>query len=236
VIHDESVDRTTDGRGRVAALPLSRLRRLDAGSWFSPAFRGERIPTLEETLDCARGRCGLNLEIKVPSPGRRHSGRGASTSRSAGPLSDAVGWAEGPAGALKWIPRLVKAMAGALRRSRFGGPLIVSSFSIPALVSARVALPRVRLGLLASRPGSGLASIHRKVGLYSVHPHVRLAARPRFASAHALGLRVFVWPVNDATLLRRLLRLGADGLMTDDPALFEELRASGATRRRADRR
>src|SRR5258708_415698 len=67
VIHDDKVDRTTDGRGAVAQMTLDEIKQLDAGAWFSPRFRGERIPTLDEvfaaiTID---GRCALNIEIKA---------------------------------------------------------------------------------------------------------------------------------------------------------------------------
>jgi glycerophosphoryl diester phosphodiesterase len=64
VIHDDEVQRTTDGHGPVARLPIRQLRRLDAGRWFAPAFAGERIPTLREVLDWAGDRLRLNLEIK----------------------------------------------------------------------------------------------------------------------------------------------------------------------------
>lgn len=64
VIHDQTVDRTTDGRGPVAAHALEDLLRLDAGRWFGPAFAGERIPTLDEVLEVAGGRALLKLEIK----------------------------------------------------------------------------------------------------------------------------------------------------------------------------
>jgi glycerophosphoryl diester phosphodiesterase len=64
VIHDAAVDRTTDGTGAVASHTLARLRSLDAGSWFGPAFAGERIPTLEETLARYAGRAHLHVEIK----------------------------------------------------------------------------------------------------------------------------------------------------------------------------
>jgi len=64
VIHDDDVERTTDGRGQVAGLRLAELRRLDAGSWFSPRFAGEPVPTLEEVLTWAGDRLRLNLEIK----------------------------------------------------------------------------------------------------------------------------------------------------------------------------
>jgi glycerophosphoryl diester phosphodiesterase len=64
LLHDATLDRTTNGKGKVGSAPLSRLLRLDAGGWFSREFRGERIPTLEEALEWGRNRCGLNLEIK----------------------------------------------------------------------------------------------------------------------------------------------------------------------------
>ncbi len=64
VIHDEWVDRTTDGHGRVPELTLAELKKLDAGSWFAPNFAGERIPTLEEVLAWARDKTPLAIEIK----------------------------------------------------------------------------------------------------------------------------------------------------------------------------
>jgi len=216
VIHDETVERTTDGRGTVAALSLSALRRLDAGSWFGPRFRGERIPTLDETLDWARGRVGLNVELKggTPARGERRPARGAGArSPSSGPAT-ALG--EGP-------EALARAVARSLRRGRFRGLLIVSSFEARALILARAAMPRVRLGYLASRSTRELPPLQRSIGLFAFHPHHRIATAERIQAAHRRGLAVFVWPVNHLGLMRRLLRRGADGLMTDDPALFARL-------------
>lgn len=66
VIHDDAVNRTTNGRGRVGDLTWAELQRLDAGSWFDKRFRGERIPCLEELLALARPHeVRLLLEIKV---------------------------------------------------------------------------------------------------------------------------------------------------------------------------
>jgi|GEM_PF-5845842 len=64
VIHDTTVDRTTDGHGRVAEMTLEALRALDAGAWFGSAFVGERVPTLDELAAWARGRIRLNIELK----------------------------------------------------------------------------------------------------------------------------------------------------------------------------
>ncbi|WP_108668968.1 glycerophosphodiester phosphodiesterase [Peribacillus acanthi] len=65
VIHDETVDRTTDGTGQVKDLTLSQLKKLDAGSWFSKEFQSETIPTLKEILQLLQGtNILLNVEIK----------------------------------------------------------------------------------------------------------------------------------------------------------------------------
>jgi glycerophosphoryl diester phosphodiesterase len=64
VIHDSTVNRTTNGRGAVSGFRLEELRRLDAGSWFGVQFRGERIPTLPEVIQKVGDRCRLNIEVK----------------------------------------------------------------------------------------------------------------------------------------------------------------------------
>ncbi len=70
VIHDETLERTTDGHGPVSKRSAVELRRLDAGGWFAPAYRGEPIPTLEAVLDWAGDRLRLNIEIKSAAAGR----------------------------------------------------------------------------------------------------------------------------------------------------------------------
>ena len=66
VIHDDTVERTTDGKGEVAKLTLEELKRLDAGVKFKGgAIKGERIPTLDEVFEITGGKCGLNIELKA---------------------------------------------------------------------------------------------------------------------------------------------------------------------------
>jgi glycerophosphoryl diester phosphodiesterase len=65
VIHDETVDRTTNGRGAVANMTLAEIKRLDAGGRFGARFAGEQIPTLGEVFDALGDRCGLNIELKA---------------------------------------------------------------------------------------------------------------------------------------------------------------------------
>jgi glycerophosphoryl diester phosphodiesterase len=85
-LHDDTLERTTDGQGPVSSRTLEELRRLDAGSWFraspheaAPPFAGERIPTIEEILGLGREHeIGLHLELKATGPsGVEHAVVGA---------------------------------------------------------------------------------------------------------------------------------------------------------------
>jgi glycerophosphoryl diester phosphodiesterase len=67
VVHDGYVDRTTDGNGPVRSMTALDIAALDAGSWHSPEFIGERIPTLEQVLELTKGRARLNIELKSSS-------------------------------------------------------------------------------------------------------------------------------------------------------------------------
>ena len=81
LFHDDRLERTTDGRGAVAATTLAEIKRLDAGSWFGPAFRGEPVPTFDEALMlCAELGLGINVEIK---PCRRREAETAAVAMAA---------------------------------------------------------------------------------------------------------------------------------------------------------
>lgn len=67
VVHDDTIDRTTNGKGKVREMTLDQIRAYDAGSWFAPRFAGQRVPTLAEVIDLVRGRAGLNVELKTSS-------------------------------------------------------------------------------------------------------------------------------------------------------------------------
>lgn len=68
VIHDETVDRTTDGSGRVAEMTSTEIDLLDAGSWFGDNFVGQRVPRLSDFLDACIGKIGIYAEIKQADP------------------------------------------------------------------------------------------------------------------------------------------------------------------------
>lgn len=73
VCHDDTVDRTTDGKGRIREMTLEQIRRLDAGSWFDSQYTGERIPLLSEVLEWLPPEIGLNIELKDSADGSLES-------------------------------------------------------------------------------------------------------------------------------------------------------------------
>ncbi len=73
VLHDSTVRRTTNGSGAACGMTLQELKSLDAGSWYGPRFRGERVPTLREVMEMLPSHVGLNIEVKTdgdPRPDR----------------------------------------------------------------------------------------------------------------------------------------------------------------------
>jgi glycerophosphoryl diester phosphodiesterase len=109
-----------------------------------------------------------------------------------------------------------------LQRPGVRGRLLLSSFD-PALV-ARLDRSHVLRALISRRAGDAALRQAVRLGCAAWHPHVRLVTRRRVASAHAAGLRVHAWTVDDPTVARRLLGWGVDGLFTNDPARLKGLR------------
>ncbi|HEX2094664.1 MAG TPA: glycerophosphodiester phosphodiesterase [Longimicrobiaceae bacterium] len=195
VIHDATVDRTTDGSGPVAGLRLEEIRRLDAGYRFSPdggrtfPFRGGgvRISTLEEVL-LALPETRINVEIKDGRAQRR--------------VLETVH----DLGATR---RVLIAAGRRANRSRFAaypGPTSAAQEDVLAfwlhLRSRTVAL---------YRPPVDAFQVPERHGAVQV-------VTPRFVrEAHALNIPVHVWTVDDEPEMRRLLEWGVDGIVTDRP-------------------
>lgn len=197
VIHDETVDRTTDGTGRVDGRSLADLQALDAGFRFTPddgrtfPFRGQdiRVPTLREvlqTLPTAR----LIIELKS-----------AAVEGPLAALLDETGAAH----------RVQVASGGRFRKKMRRTPLLQSACSSE--------LWRFFLAQLAGVAGRvrwdvDALQMPDRHGLF--HPVSRRLVR----AAHARNLPVHVWTVNDPAEMRRFLAMGVDGLITDRPDLL----------------
>ncbi len=190
VIHDERVNRTTNGRGPVSAHTMKQLQRLDAGSWFDPAFAGQTIPELADVLDLVNGRIAVNIEIKPEAY--------ESSNRD-----DAV----------------ERQILDLLTERNMLDDVIISSFSWWSLARVRSLSPAVAIGLLSARPADEhLLFWYRRLGGFSWHPDWRLVTAAQVALLHAAGARVFPYIAAGRIDSARLLAMGVDGLIVDDPS------------------
>lgn len=187
LIHDETLERTTNGRGSVAATALADLRRLDAGGWYSTRYAGERLPTLDEALArCIALELAINLEIK-PATGHERE-----TSRVVAALLRA--------GAAAGLPGLV-----------------LSSFSEVALAAAREVLPGACYGLLVERLPRDWSARVAGLGVQAIHARARTLSDAQIAAVRAAGYRIAVYTENDPARARHLLAQGVDSVITDRP-------------------
>jgi len=176
LIHDDSVDRTTGGRGTVGRMALRQVLRLDAGSWFGRRFRGERIPTLDEALEWSRGRCGLNLEMKEEDR-REEAVRRMIRSVLAHAAVERVLFSSFRAADLLRI-------RAALPRARLGWLVSRSSRGLKPLAR--------RTGLFALHPKDSLITpwLVRRCRRMGLAVHVWVVNRPeRLAQLEAMGVR-----------------------------------------------
>jgi glycerophosphoryl diester phosphodiesterase len=186
LLHDATLERTTNGRGLAMAQPWSALRTLDAGAWHGPDHAGERLASLSALAAHAKATgLRLNLEIKP-----------------------------GPGDALRCGRRVAEAAARLWEGVE--PPPLLSAFEADALQAAREAAPGLPRALLFERlPPDGLAQA-RALGCVAVVVHHAGLDAGAIAAAHAVGLRVLTYTVNEEKQVLRLRAAGIDGLITDE--------------------
>ena len=191
VIHDDTVDATTDGSGVVTEMTLDAVRALDAGSWFASAYAGQRVPTFAEVLELMVRRPGIDLLLEL---------KGAFTVEQVRPVTDAIraaGLADRVIGQSFW-PESVRALASADPHLRRG--LLI--FQVPEDGGVdEVVRVAGELGVMTVNPYGPL-----------LVEHPDLVAR-----LHAAGLQVQVWTLNEPEHWATAVALGVDAVITDRP-------------------
>ncbi|MEJ2597292.1 MAG: glycerophosphodiester phosphodiesterase family protein [Anaerolineales bacterium] len=194
VIHDQTVDRTTDGSGRVNQMTLAQLRQLDAGIHFAQAFHGERIPTLEEVFDAVGRKIFINVELtnyssltdslpeKVADLVHQHNLDSRVMFSSFNPL----------------------ALLRAHRRVQAPPIGLLAQQGRPG------AWARSWLG--------------RIIGYNSLNPELSDVNLNLVENSHRRGKRVLVYTVNQAEDMLRMYKLKVDGIFTDYPDLARQVR------------
>lgn len=193
VIHDPSVDRTTDGRGNVREMTLADLRALKAGypRRFGDAFAGERVPTLADALGMLRGRARVMIEIK----------------------SDAV--TDDSDGGIE-----ARALAE-VRRAGLEKDVAVISFDRRALVRCRQHAPEITRGHLfyRSEPAEVVAGA-LEVACDLVMPEKGMLSEALRDRVREAGLKLATWVVDDPEELRALARFDLYGVASNRPGVL----------------
>ena len=190
LMHDATLERTTNGVGTGGDQPWDQLARLDAGSWHSRAYAGEPLPTFENIARwCLANGVFLNIEIK-PTPGVEAK-TGEVVANHAARL-----WAGQPV------------------------PPLLTSFRPESLQAAQAAQPQLPRGLLLDTLWEGCWDIAQRLQCVAIVCNHALWDRETVARVHAAGMRCLSYTVNDEWAARRLWDLGTDAIITDRVDLF----------------
>lgn len=217
VIHDATVDRTTNGRGHVATMQLEAIRALDAGTRHSATFAGERVPTLGEVLELVLGWPGRRrvlIELKGPFSGILRLAQlavrltGHSAPHYAG-LADAV------------AARLAPHRAAVLE-----GRVVAQSFHRPYLDELHALLPELQLLYLSPLGWLETEDLGRGdsklAGIAVRHTGLSKEKICRLRKSHSI---IFAWTVDSESDIASMMALGVDGLITNRPELVIDMLA-----------
>jgi len=191
IIHDDTLERTTNGQGGVSSHNYATLSKLDAGSWFDPRFSEEKLPSFYDVLEELHGRVYLNIEIKLSAWHRKISERSRIESR----LMDSI------------------------ESLGIEDSVLISSFNWRFLSRVHFLNRSIAIGVLAKRGWNPdiVTSFAKKITAFSIHPHiVELADGIPAPYRHFPG-KIFPYTVSDADTGTRLLRFGVDGFFANLP-------------------
>ncbi len=187
VIHDDDLERTTDGQGQVASYPYSYLKTLDAGRWFDSAFVEQRIPLLRDVLHLLHNlHLAGNLEIK-PLPGHEH----ATVERVFETLKKNSAY----------LPSI----------------LLITSFSPIVLRMVRKISSSATLGVLYDEWYPDWQALCIEVQAVSVNLNQRVLTKARVKEIKENGYLLLAYTVNDIDRAQELLDWGVDAIFSDCP-------------------
>ncbi len=201
LLHDDRLERTTNGRGRVSALSLAAVRRHDAGKWFHSSFAGERVPTLEEALMLlAKLGLGANVELKAVR------GKEAATGAVVAELL-ARTWPADPA------------------------HLLISSFQQGALAAARDRAPHIARGILFRRIPKNWRNVAAGLGCVTIHADQQRLRPAVLSEIRRAGYPLLAYTVNDPERAKTLFDFGVKSVFSDVPDCLDGATASGGFHR-----
>jgi glycerophosphoryl diester phosphodiesterase len=186
-MHDDTLDRTTNGRGKVSDYTLKELRQFDAGSWFAPQFAGEKIPTLIEVLNLAKGKIPVNIEIKDESPSRYE------------------------------IIDLADRALQEVKKAGMEGEVIFSSFHPSSLERIKERDPGIWVALLYRRDWNSLQEVTGGMAFPVVNLGHSFLTKEKIERIHEESLKVNTYTVNSEEEMEQFIRWKVDGIITNHP-------------------
>jgi glycerophosphoryl diester phosphodiesterase len=193
VIHDDTLERTTTGKGNVAEKTFAELQRLDAGAWFDPRFAGERIPALAEVLEIARGRIRVNIELK----------KGKNFPYTLEELADRT--------------------LAVVEKAGMTDQVLFSSFDPAAVNRIRAKNPSLPIALIVDKPWRNPEDPGAGTRYPTLNCRTTVLNEENVRRAHAGGIQVHVWTVNTREAMTEFIALGVDGIITNHPDLLIDL-------------
>lgn len=185
LLHDDTLNRTSNGKGLAALMPYHEISQFDTGSWLSTQFQNEYMPTLSEVFTyCEKYQLAVNIEIK-PCAGRDEE-----------------------------TGRLVALEAKKLWKNSLRPPLF-SSFSWTALEAAQKFAPEFPRGLLCERLPENWEALSSHIDCFSLHINYRYLTKTVIEKVKERGFFIFAFTVNDLNIAKKLRRWGVDCICTD---------------------
>lgn len=190
VIHDDSVDRTTSGKGSLGALTQADIAKLDAGTWFDARYAGEHLPTLAEVIK-ALGELGLSANVEI----KQHKHH-------------------------KSLDQLVRAVQADINRRAPSTQIMISSFDPDALRAMRALEPELEMAMLWGRPPEDWAEKLKAIPATTIHMHYKALSIGMLEETSKTGIKVRAWTCNNPVELVSFWGAGLTGVITDNPKLF----------------
>lgn len=191
VMHDERVERTTDGAGLIKNLKLSQIKKLDAGSWYSKKFKGEKVPSLRELLNWIKHKTSLNkyqmgaaIEIK----------------------NEPVRYLD-----------IAERLTDVILETGMGSRVIVISFDHGVVKQLKILNPKIATGILYRDPMEDPFKRALSIKADALFPRRHLVTKELVQTAHKNGLAVATWTVNDPEEMKNLISCKVDAIATNYP-------------------
>lgn len=202
VLHDATLDRTTDREGPVSELTLAQVRQADAGSWFADGFAGQRVPTLVEVLDLMRHRALVVVELKAEFI----------TERVLKVIDDVA--------AMDGVV-IQSFSAESVRRAKALAPTVPAALLVGDLPTSPSRIRARRLAREVLGVGANALNIW----------HAALTP-PFFEEMRKRGITVWTWTVDEEVVMRDVVQMGVQGIITNFPdrlnSVLDELEREGA--------